>query len=220
MPDSPTEFGYLNKTGLQRIYSPVFRGANLHHLVPKTRNGRGTEYNLFPYEIRRHSAYHDIFFNLRIDEVWNRLNRIHYSVFESGDNNVTPWWIDKCEREVGTTDQIVKFNRNKEGRLSKAVSADWLQNKWFKAFGSEDRKASREFLRLMMLFMVFGTRLLDKETLFDNSNLSDFIERTSCTNMRLWAFEKCFGQAGTVHSLKAKIVSVVDRFDYYSGAIL
>ena len=32
--------------------------------------------------------------------------------------------------------------------------------------------------------------------------------------------EKCFGQGGTTHSLKAKIVSIVDRFEYYSSAIL
>jgi len=214
LPDS------LSKAGLQRIYGPRFHGANLHHLVPKTRNGQGTEYNLFPYSIRRHGAYHDIFFNLRIDEVWDMLDRIHSSIYESGEDYIIPWWIEECKREVGTSEQVAKFNKNKRDKLNTPVSVDRLQAKWFKAFGSEDLKTSRGFLRLMMLFMVFGRELLNKDTLFDNGNLNDFLEATPCTRNRLWAFEKCFGRSRTVHSLKSKIVSIVSRFDYYSDAIL
>ena len=216
----PDNLNKLNKTGLQAIYGSRFHRANLHHLVPRTRNGRATEYNLFPYSIRKHSAYHDIFFNLRIDEVWNVLNQVHCDIFESGEDYIVPWWIEKCEREAGTSDQVVKFNKNKRDKLNTPISVVWLQCKWVKAFGSEDLKTSKEFLRLMMLFMVFGAELLNKNTLFDNGNLADFLESSPCTENRLWAFEKCFGQGGTTHSLKAKIVSIVDRFEYYSSAIL
>ena len=148
------------------------------------------------------------------------LGRIHFDIFESDEEYIIPWWIEKCEREIGTADQMAKFNKNKKDKLNALVSVAWLQTKWFKAFGSEDLKTSKEFLKLMMLFMIFGTELLNKDTLFDNGNLSDFLEATPCTKNRLWAFEKCFGRADYADSLKSKIVSIVDRFDYYSDAIL
>ena len=214
MPDN------LSKAGLQRIYGPKFHKSNLHHLIPKTRNGQGTEYNLFPYSIRSHGAYHDVFLNLRINEVWEMFNRIHSSIFEPEEDYIVPWWIEKCKREIGTADEIASFNRNKKNRMAKTLSVTGLQDRWVRALGSEDRKTSRDFIRLMMLFMVFGKELLNKDTIFDNSNIIDFLEKTPCMKNRFWAFEKCFGQCGTAQSLKSRIVTIVDRFDYYADVIL
>jgi len=139
----------LSKAGLQRIYGPKFHKSNLHHLIPKTRNGQGTEYNLFPYSIRSHGAYHDVFLNLRINEVWEMFNRIHSSIFEPEEDYIVPWWIEKCKREIGTADEIASFNRNKKNRMAKTILNSLVEMYFSKAIKIKG-KIGKEYLAISL----------------------------------------------------------------------
>lgn len=221
--------GPKENIGPRQKYKSEFPDFDLHHMVPTSRIPISTranmdegedEFNLFPYIGRPHSDYHHIFWNLKIDQLWRMRRRIFAAVFESKEDYANPWWFKFCHLDVGTENVKADFEKDKESRSNKPIYLPNFQENWIGAFGGSDLVTAEEFFKLMMLFMVFGTELLNKDTLFDNGNLNDFIESTPCTSMRLWAFEKCFGQSGTARSLKSKIVSIVDRFDYYSEVIL
>lgn len=63
---------------LHDYYSSVFfKKITLDHLRPSSRNGSDDEYNIFPFEGKRHAAWHTLFWNMTIFEVWEKLDFIH-----------------------------------------------------------------------------------------------------------------------------------------------
>lgn len=205
---------------VKKIYSSRFRGTDLHHMKPKSRKGDSIEFNLFPYLERSHSDYHYVLWNLSIEQVWDLLDRIHHTIFDSGDDFVTPWWFEFCQLDIGNDVKINNFEKDKSERLIRPVSADKLQRNWISAFGGPDLITAEEFMKLMMLFMVFGVKISNKRNLFDNGNLVDFYENSRPSDMRLWAFEVCFGRGGSAQAMKSKIVSIIKRNKYYSDILL
>lgn len=202
---------------IRKKYASRFPDFDLHHMVPRSRNGSGSEFNLFPYDERAHSDYHFLFWNLRIDQVWDMLGQIHNSIFESEKNYTTQWWLEHCELDKGTVKHKQEFEKRKQDRLVKPVSVRLLQVNWIGIFGGPDLITAEEFLKLMMLFMVFGTKTIDANTLFNNGNLIEFFEDSPCNSGdRLWAFEICFGNGGTTHGMKSKIASILNRHRNYS----
>ena len=206
----------LTLTELRRIYAPIFPGANLHHMVPTSRNGGGSEFNLFPYDKRTHGSYHDVLWNLKVDEVWSLLDGIHHSIFESDEDYIKPWWYAFCDLDKGTLRQRELFTKDKINALEKPLSTDVLSRRWERAFGGQDLSTARGFMKIMLLFMVFGVKITDRDTLFNNGNLVKFIEKSPCTRYRLWAFQTIFGDGGSVQAMKTKIAKILNKNPFYS----
>ena len=154
---------------------------------------------------------------MRIDEVWPTLSSIHRDIFESSSYYIYTPWIEVCLLEVSSEKERKSFEERKKIRLEKTVSIDWLADKWVKAFGNESIDSARKKLKEMMLYMVFGVNILDPGVLFNNGNLTEFLELSPCTDERLWAFEVCFGRNGcSVQAMKSKIARILNKNGFYS----
>lgn len=197
--------------GLKKDYARKFPDRNLHHIIPRSRGGPSTQFNLYPYERRKtHPAYHDIFWNMKVNEVWVDLKDIHYEIFYSNKKYIYPFWISVCALDIGTEKEKKKFEKSKTERLAKDIPRDWFVVKWLECFGSESVDTARKKLKEMMLYMVFGVNMLDDTVLFNNGNLLKFLEASPCSDERLWAFQTCFGKKGcSIRGMKSKISKII-----------
>lgn len=169
----------------------------MHHMVPRTRKGETSEFNLFPYRIKSHRAYHALFLNMIIWEVWEKLEEIYGQIFNSDKEKINRPWLSVCPiRQEGLEIQI-----------RRVYGIEFLQEKWISAFGGEDINQAHRFLEYMMLFIIFGSKMADTNDLFDNGNLTEFFEKYPATadEGRLEAFNICFGESANWHRIKAKV---------------
>jgi hypothetical protein len=206
----------LKLVELRKKYSKLFPGADIHHMTPKSRNGGASEFNLFPFKERAHSDYHFIFWNLTINEVWEMLEQIHDSIFQTEENYIIPWWYKYCELEKGGWKQKASFEKDKRERLKKHVSVSILRRNWIGVFGGEELITARALMKVMFLFEIFGTKVTDKNTLFNNGYLEKFFENSPCSKKRLQAFQICFGRGGRVQAMKSKIARILNKNSFYS----
>ncbi len=189
------------KAELHRLYGDKFRNSNLHHTKPRSRGGETSEFNLFPYLLKSHRAYHILFLNMTIWEVWEALYEIYEAIFNTDQERINRHWLRVCPA-------------NQEGieiQLRKAYGVEYLQEKWIVAFGGEDIKQAQKLLKLMMLFIIFGSYMADTDYLFDNGNLMEFFEEypADANKDRLKAFNICFGETADWHGIKAKISKIL-----------
>ena len=205
--------GDISLKDIRHQFGRSFPKSSPHHIIPSSRNGPSSHFNLFPYKRSAHGAYHELFWNMRIDEVWSGLDKIYSAIFESDEDRVYPFWLESCKLDLASEKQIAGFEREKKLRLSRSVSAMKLQELWFRAFGSTSPDQARNLLKYMMLFMVFGINMIDIESIFNNDNLIDFFEkRYPSSGDRLWAFEICFGKHGSsIHCIKSKMSKIIRR---------
>ena len=201
---------------IRKNYALIFPDSNLHHLIPTSRQGDGSEFNLFPYKKESHLDYHFIFWNLRVDQVWDMLEDIHCSIFESKTNYIYCWWYGFCELEKGTFKEREKFEKNKQKFLAKLMPVKTLQRRWEGAFSGYDLSTASKLMKIMLLFMIFGIKMVDEESLFDDRNLVNFFAKLQYSGYRLWAFEVCFGTCGSIQAMKSKIAGIRNRNKYYS----
>jgi hypothetical protein len=185
-------------------------------MVPKSRKGDYSEFNIFPYNERAHSDYHFIFWNLRIDEVWEKLEEMHESIYNSEDDSITPWWLERCSLDKPSRPgQVMLFENDKQKRLQRRIPVASLQRNWRGAFDGDDIVTAREFMKVMLLFIIFGVKIADRKILFNNGHLIDFFEASPCNDLRLWAFNNCFGKSGTPQAMKSKIAKILKRHNFY-----
>ncbi|GEM_PF-5804237 len=171
----------------------------MHHLVPSTRQGETNEFNLYPYRIKNHRAYHYLFLNMTIWEVWEALEEIYEEIFDTNEEKVNRHWLSVCpDKQEGLESQI--------GRI---YGVEFLQEKWITAFGGEDIKQAQKLLEFMMLFMIFGSKMADTDNLFDNGNLTEFFEKYPADEDRLRAFNICFGEFADWQTIKAKMSKIL-----------
>lgn len=197
---------------VRKIYGKAFPGTNPHHLVPGSRNGSGSHFNLFPYKRDAHAAYHYLFWNLKIDDVWEDLHNIHRSIFGSSKKYDYQWWISSCFLDRGTDKERQVFEKSKQQRLVKLLPVSEFQRNWVKCFGNNSLDHARIFLKYMMLFMVFGVNMIDTSSLFDNGNLTEFFEKSPSKGYRLRAFEVCFGKnSPRIQTIKTKIRKIIKK---------
>lgn len=196
---------------LRKKYGKLFPKTNPHHLIPRSRNGSSSHFNLFPYRKSSHQAYHKLFWNLKVDEVWRDLDQVHYSIFELGQDFIYPWWLKSCSLDGGTEKQKVAFEKNKANRLAKWIGVNVLQEAWTEAFGGHSLAQARYTLKHMMLFVIFGRNMADTKSLFDNGNLTEFFESCPPDGHRLWAFQICFGENADFQTIKSKISKIIRR---------
>ena len=171
---------------------------------------------VFPYLKKNHRAYHALFWNLRIDQIWNNLEDIHRSIFNTDKEEICEWWKKDCDLELGNFFERARFNRERQNHLARPVKIIHLRDLWFRTFGGEDLATAENLLKIMMLFMVFGPMMLDQDGLFDNGNLSDFFENTKPTEYRFWASQTLFGEGGSVQGIKSKIAGILNKNRLYS----
>lgn len=209
---------------LIKRYSSIFPGTNRHHPMPVSRMPRSStredvyENNamVFPYKKKAHRAYHALFWNMRIDQVWDNLEDIHNSIFNTDDEEISEWWKGSCDLESGDFFERTKFISERDNRLLQSIRIAHLQSLWLRTFGGEDLVTAENLLKIMMLFMIFGPRIVDSDELFDNGNLSNFFENTKLTRYRLWAFQTLFGEGGSMRGIKSKISNILSRDRFYS----
>ena len=209
---------------LRRLYVKRFPGTDMHHLVPvsrisKSMNGVEASTNrllVFPYNREAHAAYHILFWNLRIDQVWAVLERVHHSIFSTCEDNIKQWWIEGCNLESGNYFLRKDFYQRRTERLNQLIETRHLQNVWLRAFGGEDLATAENLLKIMMLFMIFGHRMADQKELFDNGNLTDFFENTKPIDYRFWAFHTIFGEGGSTQGIKSKMAHILSKNRFYS----
>lgn len=191
-----------SKTELQRLYgkSKKFGNFNLHHMVPSTREGETNEFNLFPYGIKRHSAYHEIFLNMTIWEVYEALEDIYDKIFNSNKERINRGWLVVCK---------LKNEYQLKIQMEKVYGVEYLQEKWFIAFGGYDIKQAQKFIKHMMLFIIFGSRVVDTEKLFNNGHLAEFFEKYPADEDRLRAFDICFGEFADWPRIKTNMSKIL-----------
>jgi hypothetical protein len=187
-----------SKAELQHLYGKTrsFGNFNLHHLIPSTREGETNEFNLFPFGIKRHNAYHAIFLNMTIWEVWEALEGVYQEIFCNDRENITRHWLRVCR---------LKKDNELGVQVNKVFGTGFLQEKWFIAFGGDDINQAKNFLKQMMLFMIFGSRMADTDSLFNNGNLGEFFEKYPANEDRFKAFNICFGEFADWQRIKAKM---------------
>jgi hypothetical protein len=205
---------------LRKFYKKKLGSKTLHHLVPRSRKGQGNEYNLFPWTKGPHSAWHTLFWNMTIVEIWSSLEMVHSKIFEARSTYVLQSWIDVCELEIGDKKKRKSFYADKKDILSKHVKVRKLVKNWRACFGGTDIQQARALLKQMMLFMIFGSRITDSEeikntqdnarskSIFVNGNMSDFLNNFPDSGIRHWAFCICFGNNASINNIKAKIKKI------------
>lgn len=192
-----------SKTELQRLYGQTkwFGNFNMHHLVPSTRQGGTNEFNLYPYRIKSHRAYHTLFLNMTIWEVWEALENIYEEIFNTDEERINRFWLRVCPAKQDGL----------EIQISRVFGIEYLQEKWISAFGGEDIKQAQRLLEYMMLFIIFGSHVVDTNYLFDNGNLTKFFEEYPANEDRLKAFNLCFGETAGLQRIKAKMSKILNR---------
>ena len=194
LPDS------FSKSELSKLYGKKVRNCNLHHLIPSSRKGQTHEFNLFPWRRKSHSAWHYLFLNMTIWEVWENLHDIHEEIFSTDDERINRIWLVVCK---------LRTEAEVRAHMDKVYSVENLQEKWIATFGGYDLKQAEQLLKYMMLFIIFGSRMADTEYLFDNGNLTEFFEEYPANEDRLKAFDICFGRSADWQRIKAKVSKIL-----------
>ena len=190
------------KAELHRLYGKTkrFGNFNLHHLIPSSRGGETNEFNLFPYKIKSHRAYHALFLNMTFWEVLEALDRIYEEIFHTDKEGINRNWLSVC---------LLKKDRGLDVQIDNVYGVEYLQEKWIIAFGGQDVKQAQRLLEHMTLFIIFGSHMADMDYLFDNGNLTEFFEEYPANEDRLKAFNVCFGEFADWQRIKTKMSKIL-----------
>lgn len=180
---------------LRRLYRRAFNETiTLDHLKPKSRNGPGTdEFNIFPFEQSRHQDWHILFLNMTLFEVWEWLRDAHSLIFYSWQDKICPVWLSVCSLERGSFKKKTAFEEKKKDLLVTLFDVDFLQKKWVNCFGDNDIETAVKFLKYKMLFMIFGTKMIDRKFLLVDDNFIKMIQESANYPLRARAVINCFG---------------------------
>jgi hypothetical protein len=166
-------------------YKQLHPQAKMHHLVPTSRDGCDSEFNLFPWNEKSHIAWHRLFCIMSVREVWPVLADVHMLVFQSeADKLVREWCLPyryhgkKAEQRDMCTPQTI-------GELRDA---------WVACFGGTDLKSAQRLVRYMMLYMVLGRHADHSVLVYETSALQAILGDVEGSPERFWAFRQCFGR--------------------------
>lgn len=180
---------------LRRLYRKAFSATTtLDHLNPKSRNGSWKdEFNIFPFEQTRHQDWHTLFLNMTLLEVWEWLEQSHSLIFYSRQKKICPVWLSACHLERGSSKKIAAFELKKKDLLATLFDVDFLQKKWISSLGSANIATAINFLKYKMLFMIFGTKMIDRKFLLVDDNFIKRIQESANCPLRAQAVINCFG---------------------------
>ena len=202
------------KARLKLLFRSAFNNFSPHHIIPSSRGGSSDQYNLFPWKQKPHQAWHFIFFNMTINEVWEKLPYIHSKIFYSVMERITRDWIFVCTVNTDNTDKLAKFNKDRQSLMQKKDKIIKFEDEWIRCFGDDSLERAELVIKYTMLFMIFGEAMADPEkNIFDNGHLEKLLTKIPNSGMRRWAFEQCLsGQS--LRNAKAKIGVIIDKIRY------
>lgn len=190
---------------LKTFYRENFPGLRTHHLIPRSRGGPTNYYALFPWAEKNHDAWHQLFLNMTIQEVWERLDEI-YSTIYSGSEMIMLFWIEVCDLCKASQKRMAKFEEQKMQKLARPVSAVKLQGLWGDCFNSEKLSDARTLILYMAMFMVFGNKMADLYSIGQKDTESLLTLISDMPDYRHWAVGVCL-----YHGIDAIVSSINDR---------
>lgn len=191
---------------LKRFYKDNFPGMSPHHLFPTSRGGPSSQFNLFPWPLENHRAWHKLFFNMTVEEVWERLDEIYGAIFSDAEQ-VVPFWLEACTLYRASAKKLEKFEEQKQTMLSQPISTTKLQNEWFRCFGSTRLYDSRITLLYMAMFLIFGGRRMTNPKNIGGKDTDSVLAKMSkMSDYRRWAVGICLANG------LSNIISEVNLF--------
>ncbi len=128
---------------------------------------------------------------MTIVEVWERLDEIH-SVIHSGAEKVLPFWMEPCTLAGAGAKKMAVFEEQKRSKLLSPLSTTKLQELWFRCFGSNKLADARTLILYMAMFMVFGSKMVDPESISQADIEALLSKATEIQDYRRWAMGICF----------------------------
>lgn len=175
---------------------------DLDHINPSSRGGETDEFNLFPYKRQRHIGWHELFLNMQMRDIWENVDKIHRMIFCNRNKTMNRTWLVLTDLPNQT---------DLRNQIDKVYESKYLKRMWSTAFRGRKPSKAKAFLRLRMLFMIFGSDAVLTEKLYDNGNLSEFFKAFPLVNERRWAFTTCFGTNPNLQSMKEKIRKILNQ---------
>ena len=159
-------------------------------MVPRSRGGDSSVFNLFPFNRVAHARWHHLFLNLTLLEVWDLISLIHHSVLCEEVTN--QWWIGFCDIKTDSEKKRENFKTQLEASVKNKISTKNLRMAWMRVFHSERLEDALKFLKLMMLISIFGTPLYINKYFLKETDLVRFFKEHPLKDNRERAFFICF----------------------------
>lgn len=175
---------------LRTFYREHFPGLRTHHLIPRSRGGSTSYFVLFPWTEKSHDAWHQLFFNMTIQEVWDRLDEIHAAIYSESEK-VVPFWIETCTLFRAGFRRMKIFEEQKTSILSSPVSTVKMQGLWRTCFKSEKLVEARTLILYMAMFMIFGSRMADFDSIIETDTQALLSKVPEMKDYRRWAMSIC-----------------------------
>jgi len=182
----------IKTSKLRAFYKKHFPGLRTHHLIPRSRGGPTCCFNLFPWAEKNHDAWHQLFFNMTTQEVWERLDEIHAAIYSDAER-VVPFWIEVCTLFKASPQKAKVFEEQKASKLSSLVNTTKLQGLWRVCFKSEKLAEARTQMLYMMMFMLFGSKMADPDSISQTDIQATLSKMSEMKTYRHWAVSVCFG---------------------------
>ena len=128
---------------------------------------------------------------MTVIEVWERLDEIH-SAIHSGAEKVVPFWIESCTLVGAGAKKTAVFEEQKRSKLLSPLSTTKLQELWFRCFGSNKLADARTLILYMAMFMVFGSKMVDPESISQVDIETVLSKASDIKDYRRWAMGVCF----------------------------
>lgn len=128
---------------------------------------------------------------MTVIEVWERLDEIHSSI-HSGAEKVFPFWIEPCTLAGASAKKMAVFEEQKKSKLSSSLNATKLQGLWWDCFQSDKLTDARTLLLYMAMFMIFGSKMVDPESISQADIEVLLSKATEIQDHRRWAMGRCF----------------------------
>ena len=135
-------------------------------------------------------------------DIWENVDKIHGMIFCNRNKTMNREWLVLADLPSQT---------DLRNQINKIYETKYLKTMWSRAFRGRQSSKAKAFLRLRMLFMIFGSDAVLTEKLYDNGNLFEFFKEFSVMNERQWALTICFGTNYSLQSMKEKIRKILKQ---------
>lgn len=196
----------VEKSELLKLYGRAFGRHTLHHLIPTTRGGEFNQFNIYPMSRRQHTAWHMLFDNLTIQEVWDEIDVALNIIFGAGrrESMIEKVWTHSLGK-------LYEGNNGPATRTSRVK----LTARWIECFGNDDLAYVKGKIQYMMLYMIFGgANIVNSDNIFENGAIGVFIKNfpEGFNEQGVWAFNTCFGVDATIAHIKAATSGLIKQY--------
>ncbi len=196
----------MAKDELVKLYGHAFGRYTRHHLIPTTRGGEFNQFNIYPMSRRQHTAWHMLFDNLTIREIWEEIDVAHNIIFgaDRHESMIEKVWIQS----------LGKLYAKGNGPAMRAPRIK-LTARWMECFGNDDLVYAKGKIQYMMLYMIFGgANIVNSDYIFENGAIGVFIKNfpEGFNEQGAWAFNTCFGVDATIAHIKAVTNRLIKQY--------